>query len=282
MDFQRLELKTAQDLALTSGNYSVSLGDSPDYFAPGNSFELEGYLFLPDNPKALIVFQSDIFSLGSDEFAVKLGESLKARGVAVLTFDNSGTKFLGGKSGGEVRDYLPEQMQRDLQHVVEFIKLVPQFTDLLTFISGFSYGNVPVTLTTGLVSNFVDGVILLSPPESGKDFYEKYLKEKMKEERVEGSDKFVNYDINGKTITLSELFFSKKRMMMNGLFVIETVYDILNMLTIPVRLIYAGSDEILGKPNVNGKEPFIVIPDANHNFSNKWEEMISTIVDFMA
>lgn len=278
MDFLKI---TDPKTELKEGNFSVSLGESKDFFDSGNSFPLEGYLFLPPNPKALVVFQGDIFSLGTDEFAVKFGESLKNKGIAVLSFDNAGTSDLGGKSGGWLRDYLPEQMTRDLHQAVIFAKSLDLFVQIPTFVVGFSYGCISVSTSVYTLSNVLSGAVLLSPPENGKHLYENFLKGKIKEKIEKDEEDVTVYNIDGKAFELSSLFFSEKRMLMNLIPLVESVYSFVRDLSTKVKLIYAGEDEILGKPEVSSKEPFFIVEGASHNFSNKWEEMISAVVDFV-
>ncbi|MBN1915771.1 hypothetical protein JW796_02115 [Candidatus Dojkabacteria bacterium] len=279
MNFLRI---TDPNIELKEGNYSIPLGKSVDFFDSKNSFDLEGYLFLPAAPKALIVFQGDIFMSGTHEFSIKLGESLKEREIAFLTYDNAGTSGFGGKSGGLLRDYLPEQINRDLHQAIFSVSSLDLFQKIPIFVAGFTYGCIPVSTSLYTFSGILEGAVLLSPPENGKHYYQNYLEGKIKDKIKVDEEEITLYDIDGKVFELSSLFFSEKRMLMNVIPLVESVYSFVRDFDKKVRLIYAGNDEILGNPQISSKDPFFLINGASHDFANKWDEMILEIIDFVA
>ena len=69
--------------------------------------------------------------------------------------------------------------------------------------------------------------------------------------------------------------------MWNRLPIMETVYNAIMTTGLPSRLIYAGSDELIKIPRVKNETPFVIIDDAHHDFSNKWDELTGQISDFV-
>ena len=260
----------------------IKLGSSQDYFENENSFSLSGYLSLPQNATTLIVLHPDIFGLGSDAFTRTLAESLASKGIGLLSFDNSGSSSFGGKSDGVIRDYLPDQMLKDLYCTMDFITNDPRFSEMKIVLAGYSYGAIPASIISGEVIADIDGLLLISPPEKGMDIFEKVYKGIYTEEKDELDEKVWKIkDASGKELKLSGLFFSDKRKALNTIPIMEIVHRVA-ITPLPVRVIFGGADDLLEISNVNNKEPFVIIDEARHDFSNKWDELTEKISAFCA
>lgn len=264
---------------IKEGYYSLSLGSVSDYFDIENGFGLEGYLFYPKNPKTLLVFQTDIMATGDNGYALEFAKALYSRNIAVLTFDNSGSGNFEGKSTGTVRDYMPEQMGQDLVQVFNFLEGNTMLSNLKRVLSGVSYGCVPIISTLSRTFYSIDGLVFIGSPENGAQLFEKYYKQRFKEGRAEDNTEIYIYSSKStnKMKTIPKLFFGKKMRLVNLLNIPGYINENAIQLDIPVKFVCAGNDEIIGKINKISGLDYFYIEGAQHNFLNKWSEMIDEV-----
>ncbi len=263
------------------GYYTFSLGKSQDFFDVGRKLDLRGYLFLPEDAKCLIVFQTDIMAVGHQGYALEFGKYMFEKGIAVLTFDNAGSENFGGLSEGTLRDYLPDQMRNDIAEVIKFVTYNPAFSKLKKILGSVSYGSVPVRLAIEEVLPIIDGIFFIGPPENGWEIYEKFYKGRLEEGKAEdGTDVLIYTSKNtGKKRMIPKLFFSKKRILPNVMDLTDAIQNGILPLRTPAKIFYAGDDEILDPPVDPDPAVAVVIEGAQHNFLNVWDQLMNEIID---